>query len=69
MKTIYDSYPAELIKIHNKIERELHSYEEENAWWYYFFQATGSNNYDPEYADHLRIYGVPPEVAAEKASI
>lgn len=41
------------------------AYEKENAWWYHFFQAAGSNNYDAEYANSLRIDGETPEAAAE----
>ena len=50
-------------------ELKLKAYEKENAWWYYFFQASGSNNYDAEYANSLRINGVSPQEAAEKARI
>lgn len=60
----------------NEIEKRAYSsilrqqaYEVENAWWYYFFQAAGPNNYDAEYADHLRINGISPEIAAEQARI
>lgn len=50
-------------------EIKMEAYKAENAWWYYFFQAAGSNNYDPEYANSLRIDGVSPEEAAERAKI
>ncbi len=53
------------IQYHNKHV----AYEAENAWWYHFFQAAGSNNYDVEYANSLRIDKVSPEAAAEKAKI
>lgn len=45
------------------------SYETENEWWYYFSKIIGSNNYDVEYANYLRIEGVIAEVAAEEARI
>lgn len=69
MVSICSSYTDEVIKLHNTYERKMEAYEKENAWWYYFFQAAGSNNYDAEYADHLRINGVAPKEAAEEAKI
>lgn len=41
----------------------------ENIWWYHFFQSLGTNQYDIEYADYLRINKVPPDEAAEMAKI
>lgn len=46
-------------------ELKLQAYEAENAWWFHFFHAVGSNNYDAEYANSLRIDGVSPEEAAK----
>ena len=46
-------------------ELKQQAYEAENAWWYHFFQAVGSNNYDAEYANSLRIDCISPEEAAE----
>lgn len=64
MNTIFH-YTDEVIKHHNAYECKMAAYEAENAWWYHFFQAAGSNNYDAEYANSLRIDGVLPEEAAE----
>lgn len=65
MNTIFHSYTDEVIKHHNAYEQKMAAYEAENAWWYNFFQAAGSNNYDAEYANNLRIDGISPEEAAE----
>lgn len=68
-KSVTNRFTDEEIKRFNSSERKLETYEAENAWWYYFFQAAGSNNYDAEYANSLRIDGVSPEDAAEKVNI
>lgn len=64
-KSVTNRFTDEEIKRFNSNERKMAAYEAENAWWYHFFQAAGSNNYDAEYANSLRIDGVLPEEAAE----
>lgn len=68
-KFVISQYTDEEIKRFNANERKLENYEAENAWWYYFFQAAGSNHYDAEHANSLRIDGLPPEEAAIQARI
>ena len=68
-KSVMNRFTEEEIKKFNSNECKLEVYEAENAWWYYFFQAAGSNNYDAEYANSLRINGVLPKIAAEETKI